>query len=801
MTTKITHDGFIHVAIGRSRKDTNWKNTELLWSDFLAKLQVTTRTRESFEQYKKLPKDQRDNIKDVGGFVGGTLSGGRRKRGSVKQRSLLTLDADYASTNLWEDFCLLWPYACAVYSTHSHSPEAPRLRFIIPLSREVTPEEYEFLARIAAAGAGIDYFDDTTYDPCRLMYWPSTASDGEFIFDHIDGPWLNPDNILAKYPSWQDVSTWPESSRVHNDRKKLADKQGDPRTKPGMVGAFCATYTVTEVIQAFIPDIYIPCDAPNRYTYAKGSTAAGLIIYDDDLFAYSHHGTDPAGGQLCNAFDLVRIHKFGQMDEDKAPDTPINKLPSYLAMTDFAKADPAVQERLNEACLERAAEEFACALEPDNAQELKKQLRKLDRDSNGAIRSTIDNYVIILENDINLAGIIGYDEFSHRIVLRKDAPWRNVKNKQDGDPWKDEDDAALRHYIEKVWHVTSAVKIADAVAIVQAKNQFHPVRDYLSSLRWDGNERLDSLFIDYLGAEDCPYTRAVTRKSLVAAVARIMRPGCKFDYMPVLVGKQGLGKSYMISRLGGRWFSDSLTCVTGKEAYEQLHGYWIFEMAEMAATKKVEIEAIKHFITKQEDVFRLPYGRRTSQFPRQCVFFGTTNDQEFLRDRTGNRRFWPVDIGVIAPTKSLWEDLTQDEINQVWAEAVVRYAADESLYLDANISYEASIRQDKHSEGSEKVGQIEMYLETLLPDNWNSLDIYSRKNFLHGDFDTAKGTVKRQMVCVSEIWVEAFDGDLKQLNSAQAREIAEILRKLGWERKDGQTTIPIYGRQRVFVRT
>ena len=185
---------------------------------------------------------------------------------------------------------------------------------------------------------------------------------------------------------------------------------------------------------------------------------------------------------------------------------------------------------------------------------------------------------------------------------------------------------------------------------------------------------------------------------LVAAVARIFNPGVKFDNMIVLAGTQGIGKSTLIARLGREWFSDSLTTVTGKDAYEQLQGVWLIEMGEMMATKKADIEATKHFLSKTEDIYRVAYGRRTSRFKRQCIFIGTTNDREFLRDRTGNRRFWPVDVGINPIKKQVYKCLDENTVNQIWAEAIELYKKGEELYLTGKEEKEAKKQQDEHSE-------------------------------------------------------------------------------------------------------
>jgi putative DNA primase/helicase len=329
------------------------------------------------------------------------------------------------------------------------------------------------------------------------------------------------------------------------------------------------------------------------------------------------------------------------------------------------------------------------------------------------------------------------------------------------------------------------------------------IREYLQSLLWDGI----CLLVDYLGAEDSAYVRAVTRKALAAAVARVFIPGIKFDYMLVMVGKQGLGKSHIISLLGQSWYSDSLNTVQGKEAYEQLQDAWLIEMAELSATRKVEAEAVKHFISKREDIYRVAYGKRVTKFPRQCVFFGTTNDSEFLRDKTGNRRFLPLVVERCQRKKNLWEHMVQAEIDQIWAEALQIFKSGEILYLEADMEKEAVKKQEQHTEESSKEGMIREYLDMLIPENWARLDVGARRRFINGsEFgETQEETAHRDKVCAMEVWVELFQGEPKLMTQAQAREINDILRKIdGWEvhsNANGKLRFgQLYGLQRAYVR-
>lgn len=793
----------IFIATGRNKWDKKWKNVEITYQYLIEKLQTTTRTRETFSEYKRMSKAQRDEIKDVGGFVGGSLKGGRRKAENLANRTLLTLDMDSVDipvNDLWDSITMFNDYEILMYSTHSHEPKSPRLRLIIPLDRSVLPDEYQAIGRKIADEIGIDMFDDTTYEPSRLMYWPSTSSDGEYIFKRQEGHWLSPDLVLAKYLDWRDVSFWPESSRQSVRIHSQIKKQEDPLEKKGIIGAFCRTYSISEVIDKFLSDAYIPTNVEGRYTYSEGSTVGGLVVYEDK-FSYSHHGTDPTSGMLCNAFDLVRIHKFGVRDEEAKEGTPVNRMPSFIAMSELASSDEEVKIKLGTERLNEALEDFD--LEGSEDVEIDTEwLKSLDYDNKGNLRSTIDNAVIILDNDPRIKGKLIYNEFSNRATVVGKLPWSEESNRD----WCDDDDSGVRHFLESNYNLTGASKISDAVTIVYQKNKIHPVREYLESLTWDGVKRVEMLLTDYLGAENTLYTRAVIRTHLTAAVARIFKPGCKYDTMLTLTGPQGIGKSTFIRYLGKDWFNDSLETVKGKEAYEQLQGSWLLEMGELTATRKADIEAVKLFLSKTEDIYRVAYGRRTSRFKRQCIFWGTSNDREFLRDKTGDRRTWPVDCGVMEIKKSVFKDL-KNEVDQIWAEAVELYRSGHKLHLEGKEAEEALKQQREHAEDSPKTGLIEEYLDRDYPINWDDMDLYERRAYLDNpddDFDSKASThtMKKDKTCVLEIWCELFKGDPKSLTPILSREINDILRSLdGWEKAKGALRFgKIYGAQRAFTR-
>lgn len=780
------------IAVANSRTSKYWKNVDISWEEFINKGKKTIRTAETIEEYKKLSKSKQDNIKDVGGFVAGRLKNGKRKTGFVEYRSMLTLDMDYADVGVWEQINMFYDFTCCVYSTHKHTSEKPRFRLIIPLSRNVTADEYTAIARMVASDIGIEQFDDTTYEATRLMYWPSTSSDGEFIFEKQDGSLLEPDKILARYKDWHDSSQWPVSSRQTSVVKHRISKQADPLEKEGLIGVFCRTYTIGEAIDKFLSDVYKPSLLEGRYDYIPADSTAGVLIYDDK-FAFSHHATDPASSKLCNAFDLVRIHKFGELDGKANEDTSPSKLPSFKAMQELCIDDESVKKHLAQERIEQANEEFTIA--DDNWQE------QLSINKNGQIKDDLQNLVFIIQHDENLKGI-AYNQHRDGIDVKGNLPWKQVKS-----GWNDSDMSALKVYFDKTYGIWSPTKIKEALIAVATERAYHPIKEYLNALSdWDGVERLDTLLIDYLGAEDNEYSRAVIRKTLVAAVARIYEPGTKFDSVLILNGPQGIGKSTFFARLSTKWFSDSLTItdMRDKAAAEKLQGYWLLELGELAGIKKTDVETVKSFVSRTDDKYRASYGVNVESHPRQCVVVGTTNSESgFLRDITGNRRFWPVRVGGDS-TKKAWDI---KDIDQIWAEVLCVYRKGEDLFLKGNEAQIAISQQADAMETDDREGLVREYLEKLLPENWSTMDLYERRNFLSGgDFGTAAiGTVKRTLVCPMEVWCECFGKDSANLKKSDSYEITAIMARIeNWRpydgTKSGTTRFQIYNKQRAFMR-
>ncbi len=770
----------LNIAYGNNRQAKRWVNKTIKFDDLKERLRVPIRTTESAEEYAKMSRAQRDAAKDHGGFVAGVLKGGRRKVDTVESRSMVALDGDRINAAFLESYESLCPYTSALYTTHSSTEENPRVRLVFPLTRDVTPEEFVAVSRYLSQMLGIDYFDECSYQPNQLMYWPSIPANGSFVYKETDGGWLDPDAILTKHPEWTDPTRLPTSSRESKANTTAQQKVQDPLTKEGVVGLFNRTYyPISKALEAFLSDVYEPTDNENRWHLIESSSMAGVEI-KEDKFVYSHHAKDPAYLKLCNAFDIVRIHRFGDLDE-KA---------SYKAMCEFAMQQDEVKLLAAGERMADAETDFSSGEDTDWQKHFQYEPRST------VLKNNLHNITLILQNDPQLQNIV-FNQQLDGMEIKGEVPWKHPSKY-----WRDADDAQLISYVDSHYGTFSQRNYQIAVTKVADDRSYHPIREYLAALpEWDGVPRVDTLLIDYLGAEDNSYVRAVTRKTLCAAVRRVQEPGVKFDTMLVLNGPQGIGKSTLISRLAGEWFSDSLNLSDTKDktAAEKLQGYWILEIGELAGLRKAEVETLRSFLSRQNDIYRAAFGRRATPHPRQCIFFGTTNAESgYLRDTTGNRRFWPVKTpggGV----KHSWE-LTNEDISQIWAEVLVLVENGEKLHLAPDLETLAKSEQREALESDEREGLVREYLETLLPEDWDGMDLFDRRSFLAGVNNIGRvGTVARTRVCNMEIWCEVFGKDQGSLGRAESNNLTAMLTKLGWVRKEKKERVRPYGPQFVFV--
>ena len=822
------------ISTASSKLSTIWNNTHTTIADLTAQAYDPITVDITHDEYQRLKKTDKDKIKDVGGFVGGHLKGSRRRKGHVLARSLITLDLDNLppDTNLPHHLNNTLPIAWLAHTTMSHTPQQQRWRIWIWLTRDITPDEYTAIARRIAQdiNPGLDWFDPTTFQPERLMFNPSKTKDGHYQVEvSTTTDQLDPDEWLARYTDWTDATTWPgvDPTEVLH-QQATGGKVQDPREKPGLIGAFNRTYDIHKAITTFLPGEYKKGTQKNRYTYAHGTSSNGLVVYDAGLHAYSQHATDPASGQMVNAFDLVRLHKFGHLDEDTQDTTPVNRLPSYKAMTDLIENDKATKlenarstinligeifqpiDGKQQAKADKQAAATAAAGTDDGDNQRYDWLAELATKKDGSYADVLDNWVLILNNDPHL-NHISYNEHAERLEVQDPGalPWRQLKP-----GWTENDVAQLRAYISRTYRgLYGPNKMNDGLQATATTRAFHPVRDFFNTLPpWDGTPRVDTLLVDTLGADDTPYVHAVTRKTLVAAVRRTFHPGTKFDHVLTLVGPQGVGKSTIFAKLGGQWFSDALTItdMRDKTGAEKLLGNLIVEIAELAGLRKMDAETVKGFVSRTDDKYRAAYGRTVESHPRQGIIVGSTNATEgFLRDPTGNRRWWTVNVTGegVTPVATL----TDEDLQQIWAEAVHYEKAGEKLYLTGEVAEAALEAQAEAVEADDRTGIVAEYLDTPLPRTWDSLPLDARRLYL------ATGKVSeswdapniawdalepRHSVSKIEIWAECFGRDPDSMRKIDSHEITAIMQQLDeWEDSGKTRRIPIYGKQRIFHRT
>lgn len=381
------------IAYGNNRQAKTWVNKTITFDELKERLKVTIRTPESAEEYAKFNKAKRDVVKDHGGFVAGALKGGRRKVDTVELRSMVALDGDRIDKAFLENYEANAPYTSLLYTTHSSTDDAPRVRLVYPLTRDVTPEEFVAVSRYLAQMLGIDYFDECSYLPNQLMYWPSTPSNGSFVFLDVEKEWTDPTRL-------------PTSSRESRANTTASAKVQDPLDKEGAVGFFNrAFFPIGRAIEKYLSDVYELTDNENRWHYIQSSSMAGVEIIEGGKIVYSHHAKDPAYLKLCNAFDFVRIHKFGNDDVKK----------SFNVMCELAMQDDEVKRIAMEEKLAQAEADFN-ASDGDWMTRLKYQPRT------GILENSVYNLNLILNNDPDFANFV-FNELANRIQITGPLPW------------------------------------------------------------------------------------------------------------------------------------------------------------------------------------------------------------------------------------------------------------------------------------------------------------------------------------------------------------------------------------------
>lgn len=739
------------------RNSRNWTLRSITWEGVLEML--------------KNPADH----KECGNYLMGKLRGTRRNKDTVVSRGILALDSDGAP----EDFIdLLKNYlgetTFAAHTTFSSTPQERHWRALIPLSRDVTPAEYRAAVDLIMDGVGREFFDSGSHEPERYMFRPAAQDPKNYQHISVEGKLLNPDEFLKGL----------EEEILGKESMGRGTRKRDPRTLGGAAGAFNRVFDFDEAIEEY--DLPYEWVDAQRWILVGSSSEPGLQRFDGDLFVQSYHENDPALGEVCSAFDLVRLHRFKHLDAKAKPNTPVHKLPSHQAMEELAIKNKKVQEEV-------MGDDFSDEI-PDDASDLWTDKIRLNPKT-GIPLDVSKNWELIRDNDSVLLGI-SENVLSLAIETKTDFPWRGESMNSTLTP---ADWFELQNHIENTYRIRPAKEqLRNMVLTRGQRNSFNPVLEYLSKLEWDGVERLETCLP---GVKPTSYSRMVARKCLAAAVARAYEPGIKWDHILVLQGGEGIGKTGWIDAMA-RGFKTTLGRLDSKDTLLSAHQAWIVTADEGHVFRQSESEALKEFMTRTHDEFRRPYAEETLSYPRRFVVWSTTNDKSFLRDEDGNRRYLPVQCEYEVSLDSL----TDEYVGQIWAEAKhVWFNEREPLFLDRKETTVAKDVQREFTEDTGEMGEILMYLERLVPKNWGRMSVEERKEWIReseaSDSFAEKGTKRIMRVCSKQIAEETSISRTGGPRIGDLRRITFILDKLpGWTRAKGRPYGPVYGQQIWFER-
>lgn len=864
-------DLLLKFAIDRGRSLRQVENVDWTWGELKDRLSQSQKDRLTLSEFKDLPKDRQVARKNNGYFVGARFRKGIRHRNLMLERQIITLDIDQGTPEILKALRTgqtgLGAVEYVVYSTRTHGDGAIKLRLVIPLEKPIPHEYFQAVFRVCAwnVDCHMKAVDTVSFVPSQLMYWPSHCTGVDPIFIHHKGRILDPYAMLEDWAgnaeAWKDHSILPRSPRERAVRESGTTKQ-DPIKKRGIVGAFCRAYTLVDGIEQFLSEIYQPSEigadgVPTRYTFMSGTTSNGVQVYEDG-HVQSFHGSDPAGGQNLNLFDLVRIHLFGDKDGTKdLADTDPREWPSYKSMGSFLAEDDNVRhelvddnygidpEDLADDSFDAVSEglgpevtsdtddlDDAVAAKPgDTVDELdadEKTVKDwrdgLELTEKGSVKITQANILMILRNSPVFKGLFGHNEFNDlECVLRRFRVKSLGIDFPDDIPGEtlisDVHTAAIRMIFSAPrgraktgWGMKVAkADIKEALLIVAHENSFHPVRDWLGTLQWDGTSRVDQLWIRGCGTPDSEYHRQTARHFMTASVARIMEPGAKFDFMPVLVGPQGIRKSTFVMTLGDvRWYSETPGYFDDRKKFvESSMGVWFLELGEMTNFRRAsDDEAIKAVLSGTTDLVRLSYRENPQRVARQFVMVGTTNATSFLRDK--HRRIWPImcDHGDLDIE---WLEANRD---QLFAEAAALYRDLRRkangpilpLYLTHDAAGQFETRQEEHrmeSEAETKAGLIREWLDRDISES----EFKAGPGFDPGgeeatdDLFSDRTSFKRKYTCAIEVWERALGGDPSKYGQREAQVVGGAMRVLENEwRAVERLQCGRYGRQRGYLR-
>lgn len=772
----ISEDHEFEITTAPNRDSRHWTRSTVTWGEILEWMQSPAKTKACGNYVLGVFGVTTVRHKEPGGSISDPCTNMHRTKVAVEYRSALTLDVDYPKPNFLEVVKRELGCAALIHTTYSSTPEEPRYRLIIPLSRDVSPDEYHTAAAAIMQLLGEKQFDEGSVQPERYMFRPSEQKKGFFSFLELGGPAADVEELLANFK--QDLSDIPAPKAGRSKR--------DPFGIEGTVGAFNRAY---ERMEDLIAEYDLPYEdaGTDRWQLVGATAAAGMSLVAPGL-VFSHHANDPAYGQTCSAFDLARLHMFGMLDENTNAKTPVNRLPSTLAMQEMATQDMRVM-------MEVLGDDFSTELEAtDEAISQSDWRLGFSVDSKtGVPRDIIHNWDLIANNDPALQGLY-YNELSLAIESDRDLPWREVT--EDRRTFDAGDRSSLAMHIERAYALRPARAYLDDIVSDKARNRrVNPVRDYLDGLVWDGKPRVETCLP---GVRATPFTRLAARKSITAAVARMYEPGVKWDHMLVFYGLEGLGKSYWVEKMS-RGYSAPLGKIGDKDTLLIMQRSWIITADEGHSLRKADFDAQKEFLTRTADVFRAPYEREVAVHKRHGVIWGSTNDDVFLRRQEGNRRF----LIVKTEDKVDFEALTPEYVDQVWAEALTLYRAGEQLWLTDEEGALAATHREAFTEEDALSGIIQEYVDTKVPDDWEHLSPMDRQMWLmnSGDGMTPLGTNNIDQVCSVQIWTEAMGrryGDHKRVDLL---EINTALKQIpGWTQIPGRHRVPGYGPQSVFQR-
>ncbi len=735
------------------------------WGVFKDRFHEPLLTDELFAEYLESSREEQTAIKKKPGwYIRTSLRENRRRSRDVKPGRILTLDIDYATRTFLRELVagrILAGFEFFVHSTHSHTLESPRLRLVALLKCKVGPKYYGTIARLISQliDPKLGIIDKASVRPAQMMFLPSVSCDmrEQYFFYEQAGHRLDPRKLIADWESGtghsvDDLSALPRFPGEKEPRESGQTSE-DPLIKKGDIGAFCRAHSITDLIEGghdgilgTMSEKYVADDyeqgAVSRATYLGGSSAGGVVVYEDK-WVFSYHATDPCEGHLLNAYDWVRISCFGELDPENVDDIPMGKRPSVKAMREqVIDHDDAFQKQLIEDQYDLDAmfddADVAENAPQDSEQTGLEKMEELDRllfdepsvegryarlsadpprkgwigsqltiNRNGTIRSDAMNVATILTNDPRFFRKIAWNEFTEEPVIIADIETKNpliqplrCHDPEMGTPWQASYDLAIQAILESgkgPGKTGYGMKVAQSdlyagIKLAARNNSFNPVIERILSFASehpdDGIDYLGGFAPTYLGTENNAYTREVMTIALVASVARAFEPGCKFDHMPILQGVQEIGKSSLIRMIYGDDLFGELDAdlKDRKACAEQIKGKHGMEMPEMSSFNKADHDQAKQFVTRQDDTVRLSYDRSNTILPRKTVFWGTSNPQVMLRDPTGNRRYWPLHCAA----KQFDFKALGEVIPKLWAQAYRIYkdmrARQPNMKLNLNLS-------------------------------------------------------------------------------------------------------------------